>query len=117
MKKILVVDDEHDIRDILEDFFTLKGYEVRTAENGEAGLAVFNNFDPDLALVDLQMPIMDGVEFTRNILIKFPDFPIIIITAFRKEYKRKDLIGMGVRKIIDKPLQLSNLLEVVEDNI
>ena len=40
MKKILIVDDEHDIREILEEFFTLKGYEVKTAENGEAGLEV-----------------------------------------------------------------------------
>ena len=117
MKKILVVDDEHDIREILEEFFTLKGYSVKTAENGETGLEVFKDFAPDLALVDLLMPIMNGFQFTKAVLKKHPGFPIIIITGYSKEYNQKDILGMGVREIIKKPLQLDKLSEVVEKNI
>jgi CheY-like chemotaxis protein len=117
MKKILVVDDEHDIREILEEFFKLKGYNVKSAENGEAGLKLFYDFAPDLALVDLLMPIMNGFEFTKTVLKKYPDFPIIIITAYSKEYNREDILDLGVREIINKPLQLNKLSELVEKNI
>lgn len=106
MKKVLVVDDEFDIREILSDFLTACDVEVKTAENGEIALNVFNEFKPDLAIVDIQMPIMGGIEFSRNIISENPDFPIVMISGYYNEYDIDEILSIGVKEVVKKPLQL-----------
>ena len=106
MKKVLVVDDEYDIREILSDFLSACNVDVRTAENGQAALAVFEEFKPDLAVVDIQMAIMDGIEFSKKIIAGNPDFPIVMISGYYKQYDINEILSIGVKEVVKKPLQL-----------
>ena len=115
MKKILIIDDEPQITAFLGEFLEMKGYEVHTATQGEEGLEVFASFKPDLALVDLEMPVMNGFDFCKHILGEHPDFPIIIITAHLQRFNAADIFKLGVKKIIDKPLQIQSLANSIEE--
>ncbi|HHJ52344.1 MAG TPA: response regulator [Caldithrix abyssi] len=114
MKKILVVDDLPDVREILSDFLSMKGFLVSEAENGKAGLEIFEREHPDLAIVDIEMPVMNGLQFTEKVHRQQPDFPIIIITAFIQKYKKADLKKLNIRHVLPKPLDLNKLHEKVQ---
>lgn len=113
MKKILIVDDQNEVREFLSDFFLLKGFEVVEAANGLKALDVFNKQKPDVAIVDVEMPIMDGLEFSKQILFKQKDFPIIIVSAFLEKYSKVDIKELGVKIVLQKPLDLNVLFSEV----
>ena len=79
-QKILVADDEASIRRILETRLKMVGYDVVVAEDGEEALELFNKTNPDLVVLDVMMPKMDGYGVTREIR-RTSDIPIIILTA------------------------------------
>ena len=79
-QKILVVDDEASIRRILETRLKMAGYNVVTAEDGEEAVELFNKTNPDIVILDVMMPKMDGYGVTREIR-RVSDVPIIILTA------------------------------------
>ena len=83
--KILVVDDEKDIRDVLSNFLGEKGYEVILASNGEEALELVERVDPQVILLDVNMPGIDGIETCRRLKAneKSRTIPIIMITAFQ----------------------------------
>lgn len=114
MKKVLVVDDEYDIRDMLKEFLSINNIDVKTASNGKEALELFNEFNPDLAIADIQMEVMDGIEFSKQVLTHKPDFPIVIITGHIKEYNLNEILSLGVKKVIDKPLQLNDFLVTLQ---
>ena len=114
MKKVLVIDDEFDIRDLLKDFLTINNIDVQTASNGKEALEKFKDFKPDLAIADIQMDIMDGIEFSKHILSIKPDFPIVMITGHIKEYNLNEILSLGVKKVIDKPLHLKDFLVTLQ---
>jgi two-component system, chemotaxis family, chemotaxis protein CheY len=107
MKKVLVVDDEHDIREILDDYLTACNMSVRTAENGQVAMSVFEEFKPDLAVVDIQMAVMGGIEFSKKIIAENPDFPIVMITGYYNEYDISEILSIGVKEVVKKPLHLN----------
>lgn len=80
-KKLLLVDDEEDIRDILGIVLTDLGYEVMTAANGEAGLALFRTERPPIVITDIKMPGMDGIEILKAIKREVPETEVIMITG------------------------------------
>jgi DNA-binding response OmpR family regulator len=82
MKKILVVDDEENIRELYRDELAEEGYRVEMAENGTQALAKFESFRPDLVTLDVMMPGMDGIEVLRRIREKNPSVPVLLLTAF-----------------------------------
>ena len=114
MKKILVVDDEFDIRTMLAEFLTINNFIVKTAEDGQVAFKIFDDFKPDLAIVDIKMPNVDGPSFSRKILHKNPDFPIIIITGFAGQYDINEILEIGVKKILKKPLKFEILSETIQ---
>ena len=79
-QRILVVDDEASIRRILETRLKMAGYNVVTAEDGEEAVDLFNKTNPDIVILDVMMPKMDGYGVTREIR-RVSDVPIIILTA------------------------------------
>ena len=83
--KILVVDDERDIRDVLSSFLEEKGYEVILASNGEEALELVERVNPQVILLDVNMPGIDGIETCRRLKAaeKSRSIPIIMITAFQ----------------------------------
>lgn len=79
--KILLVEDDPDILTVLRDQLQLDGYEVETATSGKKALAIFHRFNPDLVLLDLNLPDMDGLRVCKNIRGKTKDTAIIMVTA------------------------------------
>ncbi len=115
MKKVLVVDDEFNIRDLLKEFLVSNNIKVKTAANGEEALEILNNFKPDLAIVDIQMAVMDGIEFSKKVLSDKPAFPIVMITGHIKKYNLNEILSLGVKEVIGKPLDLRTFLNTVND--
>ena len=78
--KVLVVDDEQDIRELLKFYLNKEGYEVLEAGDGEEALNIFENEYVDLGIIDVMMPKMDGFELVEN-MKEFKDVPCIMLTA------------------------------------
>ncbi|MCK4767953.1 MAG: response regulator, partial [Desulfobacula sp.] len=78
---ILIVDDEEDIRDVLEIALKDIGYTVFLAENGEKALEIFKSKDPDIVITDIKMPVMDGIELLRQIKRENPATEVLMITG------------------------------------
>ncbi|HCV42407.1 MAG TPA: hypothetical protein DGH68_02915, partial [Bacteroidetes bacterium] len=84
MKKgstILVIDDNEDFRKLLAETITMWGFNAAEAVDGEQAMSIIEQFSPDLVIVDLDMPNMNGVEFTKRVKAINPNFPIIMVTA------------------------------------
>jgi len=108
--RILVVDDEAAIRELLTDILAMEGYDVRTAESGPDALVALEK-GADLAIVDIRMPGMDGLELVKRIrgISALTDLPIIMITAFDTKSDRLKAAEAGASDFIGKPLDLAEL--------
>ena len=112
-QKILVVDDEKKIRIILEQILIDEGYEVKTAESGEEGFEIAETFDPDLVLMDQNMPGMDGIETMSKLLEKRSGMTIIIITAYGSIKLAVEAMRSGAYDFISKPFDNDELIMVI----
>jgi len=106
--RILAVDDERQIRRSLQVNLEAKGYEVMTAETGEEALQIISHRPPDLALVDLLLPGMDGIELTRQLREIYP-IPIIILSAIEEEAKKIEALEVGADDYVTKPFSMKEL--------
>ena len=113
MKKILVVDDESIIRDLLEDFLGRKGYDVYTASDGRAAIAKVKEIKPHIVLLDIKMPVMDGIEALEEIRKIDPKVGVIMITGVLDERLGKKAMRLGASDYITKPLNLHYLENAV----
>jgi DNA-binding response OmpR family regulator len=109
MARILVVDDEQDVCDMLEKFLTIKGYEVSTALSGEDALALVKKEKPHIVLLDIRMPEMDGIECLERIKEIDKEIGVIMITALKQEEVGKKAMELGAYDYITKPLSLQYL--------
>ena len=107
-QKILVADDEASIRRILETRLKMVGYDVVTAEDGEEAVDVFNKTNPDLVVLDVMMPKMDGYGVTREIR-RTSDVPIIILTALGDVSERITGLELGADDYVIKPFSPKEL--------
>jgi len=107
---VLVVDDDPDILDALSEILEVEGYEVQRARNGREALQRLERGLPDLVLLDLMMPVMDGWEFARS-LSPAARPPIIVLSADRNVSSRAREIGAV--EWLAKPFELSELLAAV----
>ncbi len=105
--KILLVDDEPDILEILEYNLRKEGYDVATANNGEAGLETAVSFQPDLIILDIMMPVMDGVEVCRQLRARkeFDKTVITFLTAREEDYSQIAALDTGGDDYITKPIR------------
>ncbi|MFD0898142.1 response regulator YycF [Loigolactobacillus binensis] len=115
-KKILVVDDEKPISDIVKFNLTKEGYEVITAYDGEEALAKVNESNPDLILLDLMLPKIDGLEVAREVR-KDHDMPIIMLTAKDSEIDKVLGLEMGADDYVTKPFSNRELVARVKANL
>jgi len=102
MTKILVIEDEKELNKVLQAYLTRSGYQTLGALNGDEGLALWERESPDLVLLDLNLPGMDGLEVARNIRKK-KDTPIIMVTARVDEVDRLIGLELGADDYITKP--------------
>jgi CheY-like chemotaxis protein len=111
-KKILIVDDEPDVRDYLSSFLEDEGFEIRTAENGLAAISLIEEERPDLILLDLLMPESTGASLYRKLQEKeeLKDIPVIVISGM----VGKDVTVMDFVQVLDKPIDRDRLLTIIQ---
>ena len=114
MPRILVVDDELLIRDLLYDFFSSRNYEIILAESGTKALDVLGAEDVDLILTDLKMPDMDGLEMIKKAGADRNGPPVIIMTGFPSIESAIEAIRLKVADYIIKPFNINRLFESIE---
>lgn len=108
-KKILIVEDEANIRELLRLYLEREGYTVLEAENGVEGIKKWKSDKPDMLLLDVMMPVMDGWEVCREIRAE-SDVPIIMLTAKGETVDRVSGLEMGADDYIVKPLEMPEVI-------
>lgn len=108
MAAILVIDDDISIRTMLREYLTEKGYTVATATNGREGLFVARESNPDLVLLDIMMPEMDGHAFINNFRTE-SNAPVILLTARVDESDKVEGLDLGADDYVTKPFSLKEL--------
>ena len=111
-EKILVVDDDTNICELLRLYLTKEGYQVTTANDGEEGLDKFNQVKPDMVLLDVMMPKMDGLEVCRRIR-KAGNTPVMMLTAKGQKSDRITGFNAGADDYLPKPFDPDELLSRV----
>ena len=114
-KRLLVVDDQEDLRGVLRDLLTGSGYTVIEAADGEAGVAKAKSDRPDLILMDIQMPVIDGYEATRRIKVD-PDLepiPIVAVSSFAMKGDEEKARAAGCDQYVTKPYSPMQLLRLI----
>jgi len=106
MAKILVIDDEQGIRNLLDTLLRRKGYDVVLAESGRQGLELFRRERPDVIVLDLKMPEMDGLTVLRQIQNLDPGKPVIILTGAGTAEAEKQVRALGVTEYVEKEFSL-----------
>ena len=111
-RHILVVEDQEDNRQIMRDLLTANDYEMTEAENGEEALAAVAKDRPDLILVDIQLPVMDGCEATRRIKAdpSLSSIPIIAVTSYALSGDEEKARAAGCNDFVPKPFSPRQLL-------
>jgi excisionase family DNA binding protein len=109
-KRVLVVDDEASIRDLLSKTLALAEYDVDTAPDGTAALDRMRAFGYDLLIADLKMPGMDGLTLIRQAKRLKSDLPVIIITGFSTESSAIEAVNLGVAGYLTKPFRVPQVL-------
>lgn len=114
--KILLIDDENDILEFLSYNLKKEGYIISTASNGKEGLKIVNKFRPDLIIVDIMMPILDGIEFCSLLRAdsKNENIIIVFLTARNEDYTQIVALDSGADDFIAKPIKPRLLLSKIK---
>lgn len=103
---MLIAEDEKDVRKMLADYFTVKGWETETAENGQKALEILLKGGIQIALLDIMMPKMDGLEVCRRLRETSQTVPVIFLTALETEQMQLKGYGYGADDYVTKPFSL-----------
>ena len=109
MTKILAIDDEPSIRNLLDTLLRRKGYDVVLAESGQKGLELLRRERPDVIILDLKMPEMDGLTVLRQIRTLDPKKPVIILTGAGTAEAEQQVRALGVTEYVEKEFSLQLL--------
>ena len=114
--KLVAIDDEVEFTKTIDQFFSARGYEVHVALTGTSGVELIDYHRPDVVLVDLKLPGMDGDEVLKLIRRTHPETKVIVITAYNDGGKTRDrLLSLGAFAHFDKPLSsLRDLAQMVQ---
>ena len=113
MPRILVVDDEEEVRTILYRFFTKRSYEVRTTETAVEAMNILESETVDVVLLDIQLPGISGLEALRRIQTYWPDMPVIMISGQGDEAVARETLKAGAFDYVVKPLDFDYLERTV----
>jgi DNA-binding NtrC family response regulator len=109
MAKILVIDDEQGIRNLLDTLLSRKGYAVVLADGGRKGLELFRRERPDVVVLDLKMPEMDGVTVLQQVRGLNPGQPVIVLTGAGTPEMEQRVRALGVNEFVEKEFSLHRL--------
>jgi two-component system chemotaxis response regulator CheY len=116
-KRVLIADDSEFMRNLLREILEGDFEIVGEAENGVEAVDLYNEHDPDIAMMDIVMPIRSGIEATDEITNDNDDAKVIMCTSVGQEEKMKEAIKAGASGYITKPFQKPNVLEAINDVI
>lgn len=119
LKKILVIEDESDARMMLSLALKSSGYIVFGAANGEEGLKIFKEEKPDMVILDIVMPLMDGWEVLKRIKAGFKSkrIPVIMVTGKSEDADKVKGYDFGADFYVTKPYNIQKLLPIIRDII
>lgn len=113
MPKILLVDDAAFMRMRCAKLLTENGYEVAEAENGQEAIQKYQSYQPDLVLMDITMPVMDGIASTREIKTLDPNAKIVMVSALGQQTMVIEAIKAGAKDFVVKPFEPDKILATV----
>ncbi|MBT4484662.1 MAG: response regulator [Candidatus Latescibacteria bacterium] len=118
-KVILIVEDEEKNLRLAHDLLQLEGYTILEARNGREGIDIAEEKGPDLILMDIQMPVMDGIEATKIIKNgeKTKGIPVIALTSYAMPGDEERICGAGCDGYITKPIDFHEFFEIVEKHM
>ena len=117
-KNILIVDDAIFMRMMIKDILTRNGYNVvGEAENGAKALEKYRELKPDLVMMDITMPEVDGIAGLKSIKAEFPDAKVIMCSAMGQEVMVLDAIRAGAMDFIVKPFQAARVMDSIKKTI
>jgi len=108
--RILIIEDQPEIRRLLAHYLMTQGYETKTAENGLDALFLLEQWRADLVTVDLNMPIMDGHDFIEKSVVRWPDMPIVVVSGIGAVDQAVEALRIGARDFITKPIENFSLV-------
>lgn len=118
MKKVLIAEDSSVIQNLTKKILQMQQYEITSVKNGEQVLSKLEKEDFNVILMDINMPVMDGMECARSIRSlkdeKKKDIPIIAITGNARNYSIEDFKEVGINEYLPKPLNFDDLVEMVK---
>ena len=117
MSKLLIVDDEIDVREFAKRFFVKRGIDVFTASGGVEALKIIDEDNPDLVLLDIQMEELSGIEVLRKIRDDQNDIKVIMVTGTEDPDVVDEANNLGVKGYVHKPLVLEELERIVMDEL
>ena len=117
-KRLLIVDDDLSISELLAQYFSNKGLIVNTAENGKVALDIISTFKPDLILSDIDMPYLDGIGLLEEVIKNNSDLPFIMMTGLDSRANLRDqLVNKGVRLILKPPDLEDELWPLIKEKL
>ncbi len=115
--KILVIEDEQDVRKLLKDILTDNGHKVETASHGRQGLTMFSEHHFDLVFTDLGMPEMSGWQVAKEVKKINKETPVALITGWEVQLEQSELKKRGVDLLVNKPFQVDEIRRLVDEGI
>lgn len=102
MQRILIIDDEREITNVLNDYFVAEGFDTLCCYDGADGLVKFEEFKPHLVILDIMLPYIEGIDILRSIRGK-SDVPIIMVSAKKSDRDKIESLGLGADEYVEKP--------------
>ena len=116
-EKILVVDDQFGIRILLNEVLQKEGYDTYQAANGLQALEVLNDHVPDLVILDMKIPGMDGIEILKRMKVLQPDIKVIIMTAYGELDMIQEAMDLGAITHFAKPFDIDDIRKAVAKHL
>lgn len=115
MKKILLIDDDEMLQELIAITIECEGHEVLKADNGRSGLEIVDQQHVDLIILDMMMPVMDGLSFLHWLRDeKKSTIPVLALTGMGSDKNEKEIISAGATQVLFKPIEIDDLVEAVE---
>jgi CheY-like chemotaxis protein len=115
MPKILVIDDEAQMCEFIKAYLEKRGFEVAVALSGKEALNAYPKENPDLVLLDLGLPDMNGREILKDIKAKMPQIKVLVMSAYKDQATRDELVRLGADHFLGKPVITPKLYEAVQE--
>lgn len=113
MARILIIDDDESNRESLEMYLSEEGHDVVSAGTGERGVTKYREHNPDLVILDIRLPDIDGFAVLARLKEVNPDVKVIMITAYHDEHTIKKAMDLGAFAYVKKPIDLSDFESVI----